>query len=186
MRLYVPLLFLTLVVSGLAANAAPVIDHDPDPIQLSPKGKEEAIYRTENTDKNWSVRVGYLSGAVSEARQAEQMTIYGVRFDFDKESLSTWQFEVMTGKDNFLHFVLGKKFYFPLETITMPYYKFSVGNMIDSTEGIGSVFNIKKVQAMAAVGLDDIFHWNQNLQGEVGASYALVGFQFEMSLGFAF
>lgn len=186
MRLYFPILFLTLVVSGLAANAAPIIDHQPDPIKISPKFQDEPIYSSERTERNWAARVGLLSGALSEARQSEQLYIYGFRYDFMKETLNTWQIEVMTGKGNFIHFVLGKKFYFQLETVTMPYYKFSMGNFIESTEGIGSVFNLKKIQAMAALGLDDIFRWNQRLQAEFGISYALVGPQFEVSLGVPF
>ncbi|WP_413290212.1 hypothetical protein [Bdellovibrio sp. HCB337] len=186
MRLYVPILFLTLVLSGFAANAAPVIDHQPSPIDISPKNKSEPIYGSSQIERNWSFRLGFIGGALKETNQAEQMYIYGLRYDFLKSSLSTWQGEFMIGKDNFIHLVVGKKFYFPLETQTMPYYKFAVGDLIDSTDGIGSVLNLKKIQAMAAVGIDDMFHWNQRLQGEIGVSYALVGPQLEMSLGFAF
>lgn len=186
MRLYVPFLFLTLVLNGFAANSAPVINHQPIPIEMSPKHKSEPIYGTTRVEQNWSFRLGYFGGAINEASQAEQMYLYGLRYDFFKESLSTWQGEVTLGENNFIHLVLGKKFYFPLETTTMPYYKFSVGNLIDSTDGIGAIFNFKKIQAMAAVGLDDLFHWDQKLQGEIGISYALVGPQFEFSLGFAF
>lgn len=186
MRLYVPILFLTLVLSGFVSRAAPKADLNPSPLTLSPNDKSDFIYSQEHTERNWSLRVGILAGAISETQKAAQVSMYGFRYDFLKTSLTSWQMEVMLGKDNFLHLVLGKKFYFPLETQTMPYYKFSLGNLIESTEGLGSIFNLKKMQAMAAVGLDDLFHWNQRLQGELAVSYALIGPQLEFSLGIAF
>lgn len=187
MRLYASILFLTLVVSGLAASAAPVMDDQPAPIEISPKEKTEPIFSTsENTERNWSIRLGFLGGALKETNQAEQLYFYGLRYDFLSEPLNTWALEITTAKDNFIHIVVGKKFYFPLEEVTKPYYKLSVGDLVDSTDGLGSILNIKKFQAMAAVGLDDLFSWDQHLQGEVGVSYALIGPQFEMSLGFAF
>lgn len=90
------------------------------------------------------------------------------------------------GKESFVHLVLGKKFYFPLEQVTLPYYKFAVGDLVDSTDGLGAIFNIKKIQAIAAVGLDDLFRLDQHLQFEIGVGYAIIGPQFEMSLGVAF
>lgn len=186
MRLYFLLLFLTLVVNGPSTIAAPLVESPLNPIKISPSAPFEPIYSSEKVERNWSFRIGQLGGAISENRQGEQLHIYGLRYDFLKESLSTWQFEVMKGHENFLHLVVGKKFYFPLETVTMPYYKYGVGNLIDSTVGIGSVINFKKIQGMAAVGLDDIFLLNQRLQGEIGIGFALIGPQFEISLGFAF
>lgn len=187
MRLYASTLFLTLVLNASAAFPAPVMDNQPGPIQISPKDQNEPIFSTvENTERNWSVRLGFLGGAFKETNQAEQLYFYGLRYDFLKEPLNTWSFELTTGKDNFLNLVVGKKFYFPLEEVTKPYYKFSVGDLVASTDGLGSIFNIKKLQAMAAVGLDDLFSWDQRLPGEIGVNYALIGPQFEVSLGFAF
>jgi hypothetical protein len=186
MRLSILILFLTLVVSGLAANAAPIVDHEPTRIEMSPKDKSEPIYSSEKVERNWSLRLGYLAGAMKETNQSEQLYFYGLRYDFLKESLSTWQIEVRGGKDNFIHIIVGKKFYFPLEQVTLPYYRFGIGDLVDSTEGLGSVFNLKKIQALAAIGLDDLFKWNQRLQGELGVSYALIGPQFELSVGLTF
>jgi len=187
MRLYASTFFLTLVLSGLAAFSAPVIDEQRPTIEISPKANIDPIYRSvDRTERNWSIRMGFLGGALKETNQAEQLYFYGIRYDFLREPLETWTFEITTAKDNFLHFVVGKKFYFPLEEVTLPYYKLSVGDLVDSTDGIGSIFNIKKIQAMTAVGMDDMFSWNRHLQGEIGVSYALIGPQFEISLGIAF
>lgn len=186
MRLYASIFFLTLVLSGLAAYSAPVIETQPPSIELSPKENSDPIFSSERTERNWSVRAGFIGGALKETNQSAQLYYYGLRYDFLREPLNTWEIEIATAKDNFIHLVVGKKFYFPLEDVTMPYYKFAVGDLIDSTDGLGSIFNIKKIQAMALVGLDDLFKLDQRLQGEVGVSYALIGPQFEMSLGFAF
>jgi hypothetical protein len=187
MRLYASIFFLTLVVSGLAASAAPTYSNEPAAIELSPKEKSEPIFSSsEKTERNWSVRAGFLGGALKETNQSAQLYFYGLRYDFLREPLSTWEIEATTAKDNFVHLVAGKKFYFPFEDVAMPYYKFAVGDLIDSTDGLGSIFNLKKMQAMAMVGLDDLFQWDQRLQAEIGVSYALIGPQFEMSLGFAF
>ncbi len=187
MRLCASIFFLTFVLNGLAARAAPVLESQPPPsIELSPKEKSDPIFRSDRTERNWSVRAGFLGGALKETNQSAQLYFYGLRYDFLREPLNTWEIEITTAKDNFLHLVVGKKFYFPLESVTMPYYKLAVGDLIDSTDGLGSILNLKKIQAMALVGLDDLFILDQRLQGEIGVSYAVIGPQFEISLGFAF
>jgi hypothetical protein len=186
MRLSIPILFLTLVVSGLSANAAPAIDREPSPIQMSPKDKSEPIYSLAKPELNWSLRLGLLTGVLKEPKLVEQLYFYGLRYDFRREALNTWQIEVDGAKDNFIHIVLGKKLYFPLGQDRMPYYKISVGDLINSTDGLGAVFNLKKFQAMAAIGFDDILEWNRHLEGEIGVSYALIGPQLEVSFGFGF
>jgi len=186
MRLYFPILFLTLVVSGLAANAAPMNDPQPNPIEMSPKQVGEPIYSTGRIERDWSARVGFLSGAISELNQTEQFPIYGLRYDVKKDIESAWQVEAMLGKGSFLHLVLAKKTYFPLERWMMPYYRYGVGDSVDFIDGLGSVLNIKCIQAVGAVGVDDILGWDQRLQAEMALSYALIGPQVEITLGFAF
>lgn len=187
MRLYASTFFLTLVLSAAAAFGAPTNETQPPTIELSPKERSEPIFSSrDHTERNWSVRLGFLGGALKETNQSEQLYYYGLRFDFLRETLSTWVIEFDTAKNNFLHISVGKKFYFPLESVTMPYYRLSVGDLIDSTDGLGAIFNPKKIQAIAAVGLDDMFKLNQRVQGELSLAYAIVGPQFEFSLGLAF
>jgi len=186
MRLYVNFLFLTLVLSGTAAISAPVIDHTPPSIEISPQDEVREIPSSRQDTHDWSLRLGFLGGALKESNQAEQLYFYGLRYSLQSETLRAWDLEITTGGNNFLHLVVAKKFYFPLETVTLPYYKFGIGDLVDSSENLASIFNFKKIQAMASVGLDDLFSWNQRLQGEIGVAYALVGPQFEASLGFAF
>ncbi|MGZ3748656.1 MAG: hypothetical protein ACXWRE_14620 [Pseudobdellovibrionaceae bacterium] len=186
MRLSILILFLTLVVNGLAAKAAPIKDHQPDPIEISPKDINEPIYATETAEHNWSLRAGLLEGALRDVAQTEQLFFLGLSYNFLKEPLRAWQIGVSGAKDNFLHFSVGRKFYFSTPHDTRPYYKFGVGELIDSTEGLGSVLNLKKIQALAFFGWEDLLEWNQNLQLEMGVSYALIGPQLEVSLGFGF
>lgn len=187
MRLYASTFFLTLVLNATAAFAAPVNDTQLPPIELSPKERSEPIYASvDKTERNWSVRFGFLGGALKETNQSEQLYFYGLRYDFMRETLSTWEFEFITAKNNFLHLSIGKKFYFPLEDVTLPYYRFSVGDLIDSTDGLGAILNPKKIQAVAAVGLDDLFSLNKRVQGEISLAYAIIGPQLEISLGLAF
>lgn len=187
MRLSASIYFLTLVLIGAAVHAAPVTDNRPSAISISPKAPGEPIYSDyEHIERNWSLRLGFLGGALSETKKSGQVYFYGLRRDFLQTTYSSWQVEVTTAVDNFMHLVIGKKFYFPLEDVTLPYYKFSAGQLISSTEGLGAIFNLKKTQAMAAIGLEDLFQWNKHLQAEIGVSYALVGPQLEFSFGWAF
>lgn len=186
MRLYVSILFLTLVVTSSISFAAPVIDHRPTPLQISPQQDTQDIIFEPASDRSWSLRLGLLNGALKETLPAEQLYFYGLRYGFLKKPLQKWEIEISTGGTHFLHLVIGKKFYFPLEDVTLPYYKFSIGDLIHSNENLGAVLNIKKIQAIAAVGLDDLFQWDRRLQGELAVSYAWVGPQLEASLGLAF
>jgi hypothetical protein len=187
MRVYVLILFLTLVLTHSVSHSAPTIDHTPLPIDVSPKNATD-VYSFEEKDpaKDWSLRLGFLGGTINETHQAEQIYYYGLRYDFLRDPFSACEGEVTIGKNNFVHIVIGKKMYFTLEEVTLPYYKLALGDLIDSMEGLGSIFNIKKIQAIAAVGLDDLFKWNRHLQGEIGIGYAVIGPQLEISLGIAF
>ncbi len=186
MRLYISLIFLTFVLPGHRAHSAPGFEYKPAPIEVSPKIPTEEVASFRSGFRDWSLRLGSLMGAFNETSTSGQLYFYGLRYSFQRQTLSAWELEVVTGGNNFLHITVGKKFYFPLEEVTMPYYKLSLGDLIDSSENLGSVFNIKKIQAMASIGLDDLFLWDQKIQTELGAAYALVGPQFEVSIGLAF
>ncbi|MBC7370753.1 MAG: hypothetical protein H7326_04260 [Bdellovibrionaceae bacterium] len=177
---------MTLVLSAPAAWTAPVVDHSPAPIEMSPKEPASEIPSDRKESRDWSLRTGFLGGALNEVDKAEQLYFYGVRYTLLRETLRAWDLEITTARKNFLHLKVAKKFYFTLETVTLPYYKFGAGDLVDSSENLASIFNFKKIQATAAIGLDDLFSWDQRLQGEIAVSYAIIGPQFEMSLGFAF
>jgi hypothetical protein len=133
-----------------------------------------------------SLRLGILSGSFNETHEQKILQFVAFRFDFNKTSFETWQGEIKLGSGNFVHLTVGKKFPFMLEQIGAPYYKFAAGNLLDSSEGLGSIFNFKKFQGIAAIGLDDFFLFHHRLQMELAASVAIVGAQLETSLGFAF
>lgn len=219
MRLSNWFLFLTLVLSGLQATAAPVVTHELDSIRTSPKSSpspkepntetnvdrstlqwetadpltldEKKIISsdargTDRADFDASLRIGYFSGVINETRDQKRLSFIAARFDFNKRTFETWQAELKFGSENFLHATLGKKFPFLLEQIGAPYYRFAGGAILDSSEGLGSIFNFKKLQAIAAIGLDDFFLLNNRLQMELAVGAAMLGPQFEASLGFAF
>ncbi len=186
MRLSISLIFLTFVLIGQIARSAPAFEYRPAPVKVSLNEPTDDVLPFRNVSYDWALRLGTLSGAFSETSSTDQLYYYGLRYSFYRQSLSSWELEISTGGNNFLHITAGKKFYFPLEEVTLPYYKISVGDLVDSSENLASVFNIKKIQAIAAVGLDDLFLWNQRLQGELAIGYALVGPQYEVSIGFAF
>lgn len=186
MRLYNCVFFLTFVLTQTPALSAPSFDYKPPTIGVSPKDSVEEIPSQHPEFRDWSLRLGLLGGKVTEAKSYDQLYYYGLRYSFFRETLSTWDFEITTGGSNFMHISLGRKFYFPLESVTLPFYRFAVGDLIDSSENLGSLFNIKKIQGLAAIGLDDLFLWNQHLQCEVSLAYAIIGPQLEFSLGLAF
>lgn len=186
MRLCLKFLFLTLVLSAPAAWSAPVIDHSPTPIDINPKDANELIELSREDSRDFSLRLGFLGGALNEVNHSQQLYFYGLRYSILRETLRAWDLEIATGGNHFLHLKVARKFYFPLESVTLPYYKIGIGDLVDSSENLVSIFNFKKVQALAAVGLNDLFSWNRYLQGEIAIGYAVVGAQLEFSLGFAF
>lgn len=217
MRVFFPILFVTLVLTLHFAQAAPSVDHDPEPIpgplhhtdsapqSLDPSARESLDWKSTSpltdTEKkevriesaepltksyNWSLRATFFGGAVSETNASEQTYVYGLRGDFNKDTAGTWQGEVDVNSQNLMLVSVARKNYFLLERVAMPYYRLGVGEIMDSSEGIGSVINLKKIQALAAVGLDDLFLFSQRLQCEAGVGFADIGPQFEFSLGIAF
>lgn len=159
------------------------------PAPLTPE--EEAILveeRRKSASKvfDTSFRLGIYSGIFDESRTQQIRQFAALRYDFNKTSSDTWQIEGKIGSKNFVHMMVGKKFPYLLEEVTAPYYRFAFGNLLDSTNGLGSIFNFKKFQAIAAIGLDDTFLFDHRLQLEIAVSAAIVGPQLEGSIGYAF
>lgn len=221
MRLYVRLLFLTLVLRAPALLAAPNSDslQAPPKTSLHPNSRppstpndsaneiekstlqwksapplspsEQALQREERKNQSsqeydHSLRLGIIAGKFTEGTAQTSANFLAFRQDFNKQSFETWQGELKLGSGNLVQITVGKKFQFLLEPVTSPYYKFAAGNLLSSTEGIGSVFNFKKFQAIVAVGLDDLFLLSHRWQLEGAVSIAVIGVQAEVSLGFAF
>lgn len=201
MRLCVLLLFLTLVAKpAMSWSAAPPPlwaatspnDDDsqwrsPAPLSRTDGGKVHRPYfPAEREDFDNALRAGIIVGDFSETGGKKNLQFAAYRRDFAKHPYETWQAELKVGSSQFLELSVGKKFYFPLEPVTAPYYRFAVGDLVLSPEGIGSVLNIKKFRAIAAVGLDDVFFLAHRLQFEIGVGTAIIGNQAELSLGFAF
>jgi hypothetical protein len=190
MRLSIRFFLLTLVLQASAAVAAPIIRHEIEPIDTSPKLEQPKISAQpgSNIIPNYdtSFRVGIISGVFDESREQRIRQFAALRFDFNKKSFETWQAEIKIGTNNFIHANVGRKTPFVLEEVTAPYYRFAVGNLLDSSEGIGSILNFKKFQAIAAIGMDDLFLLNHRLQAEFSAGATLIGAQVECSLGYAF
>jgi hypothetical protein len=137
-------------------------------------------------DFNYSVRVGNLVGQFNEGSGPKSLQFAALRFDFAKRPYEAWQGELKVGSNKFVEVSIGKKFNFPLEPVTEPYYRFAIGDLVESTEGFGSILNFKKFRAVAAIGLDDAFLLSHRLQVEAAVGAAIIGNQVELSIGFAF
>jgi hypothetical protein len=159
----------------------------PSPLSRTDAGKvHRSYFPAEREDFDNALRAGIIVGNFAETGGKKNLQFAAYRRDFAKHPYEAWQAELKVGSSQFLELSAGKKFYFPLEPVTAPYYRFAVGDLVLSPEGIGSVLNIKKFRAIAAVGLDDAFFLAHRLQFEIAIGTAMIGSQAELSLGFAF
>ncbi len=192
MRLLNWIFLLTLVLPASQSLAAPVVTHEIEPITGSPKldTNDMTLVKAGHDQSaqifDASLRVGIFSGVFDESQTKMIRQFVGLRYDFKKHFAETWQAELKLGNENFIHLMIGKKYWWVLEETTAPYYRFAAGNFLDSSNGLGSIFNFKKFQAIAAIGLDDAFLLNYRVQLELAAGFAIVGPQLEASIGFAF
>lgn len=103
--------------------------------------------------------------------------------DVDFDHGIDYGFEVLNS--NILTLQLAQRNYFTdYERLYLPYWKLGVGTAYLASEGVPTLFDLKKLNAYLSAGLGDLTNDNRKYFVEFGMGYSLIGLQMFISTGF--
>lgn len=175
MRVFLYLLFLTLVVSTLQSEAAPSTtttietsplsgESDPDLATIKPS---DALER-----KNFQIlaALGYQSGNYLERDVWTQGPYLLLRMSsIQKQAQPAWDFEVGLSSEELLSAGLGHRWYFAPDDIYLPYARLGGNAYLESSEGLTGLIEIRRWRVHAGIGAGETF------TGEVGTGFSVTG-----------
>ena len=186
MRVFLPLLFLTLVLSLSSAKAAPQtsttmettpysIKDDPDLARLDPSNR--AALPTAAI----SISLGFSGGNYLERDEYQQGPFLALRYmPLENNATPVWDYQLELNKDNLVGLSLGRRWYCCPGDSFMPYARVSVNMFLDSSAELASFAEIRRWRLRAAVGLGETF------VSEFGVGYAITGPDLYAQFGYHF
>ncbi|HEX7672897.1 MAG TPA: hypothetical protein VF412_01930 [Bdellovibrio sp.] len=184
MRVSVSILFLTLVVNALSAQAAPTTKTTLNPAPLSGQSDPLLADKTMSHDQlpstQLNLAVGFAGGDFLEGNEWRQGPTLALRYSpLDIEGLPQWDLEGQINKDNLVGAFLGKRFFITQDDY-LPYVRIAAGTFFDAKSEFANVVEIKRWRARAGLGIGAQFNF------ELGAGVAVTGIDMYGQLGYNF
>lgn len=186
MRVFFPLLFLTLVLSLPLAQAAPQtsttvettpysMEDDPDLARLDPS------HRASLPTAALSLSLGFSGGNYLERDEYQQGPFLALRYmPLEKETTPVWDYQLELTKDNLVGLSLGRRWYCCPGDPFQPYARASANLFLDSSAELASFAEIRRWRLRAAVGIGETF------VSEFGVGYAITGPDLYAQFGYHF
>ncbi|ASD62725.1 hypothetical protein B9G79_03650 [Bdellovibrio bacteriovorus] len=186
MRVFLSLLFLTLVVSSIQSLAAPTttttletspLSGEDDPDLASVKVSDFA----ERKEFMIQTSLGYQSGNYLERDEWTQGPYVALRFAFIKQSpLPVWDYELSYNTEEFLGLGLGHRWYFAEEDRYLPYARLGGNAYLESSDGVTGLIEIRRWRVHAGIGAGETF------TGEIGTGFSVTGPDIYAQFGYNF
>ena len=187
MRVFINLLFLTLVLLSGRCFAAPNASSELTPIPLDTTPINSPIWPRDVSPYNISVYAGFSGGTFFEADENLATSSLGLRFSYDTDLDHSWDYNAeINSPDNLIGLHVGRRNFIFSTSELMPYYKWAVGTHFKGSDGLSNFVEIKRWQARASAGIGDLFHLQQHLYVEAGLGVAVVGIEYFAVLGLNF
>lgn len=187
MRVFIRLLFLTLVLAGFTAVAAPEVKSEQSPLPLDATPIRDFGERASVSPYNLALYGGFAGGNLFEADEKIAGSVWGLRFSVDRDEDTAWDTSAEVDlPDNLIGLHVGRRSAFLTLSDFRPYYKLAVGTHLKGSDGLANFAEIKRWQARASLGFADLFGDDEPLYLEAGVGMAVVGFETFIQLGLNF
>lgn len=184
MRVFLPLIFLTLVVSSLTTLAAPqtktTLETQPltgenDPLlgSITP-----AMIAAKPTFL-LNVSVGFEGGNYLERDEYEQGPYIAFRYMPLNHDLPDWDYQVEVNKANLIGLGVGRRWY-ATEELYQPFVRLSANMILDSKGELGGLVEIRRLRLRGSMGVGETF------TAEFGVGYAITGPDLFAQFGYNF
>lgn len=185
MRVFLPLLFLTLVLSSFATLAAPQTTTTLETTPLS--AEDDPLLATVDPSMIQarstfllSASLGFAGGNYLEGDEYQQGPLFALRYMPLKDSLPAWDYQIEVNNDNFIGISVGRRWYCCPEEVYMPYVRASANMFVDGSDEIGGLVEIRRLRLRGSIGVGETFI------SEFGVGYAITGPDLFAQFGYAF
>jgi hypothetical protein len=184
MRLFIPAIFLTLVVSISVGFAATTPRTTLDTQPLSPESDpylsdKAASLRTPAPTWQVSLGLGYTGGNELERDEWAQGPTFAIRFSsLQHRGQPIWDYHFEVNKDNLVGAFVGDRWYCCENDRFNPYFRAAVGTYFDASDEIGNIVAMKRFRARGSFGIGEDFFT------EMGAGLAVTGPDLFLLLGY--
>lgn len=182
MRVFVPVLFLTLVLATCVSNAAPdtTKKFESSPFQIP----EEEILATSTVPASpfrFQSGLAFSSGQLIEPNESSSQFSFAA--NFRQKKYGTGELDLFVTQSNLVGIFPGVRFEFGEDSIQRAYSKLSTGMYLVPDEGFVNFITIRRLQLRAALGFDNLLDLNHRLAAEVGVGASLVGAEIFTQIG---
>ncbi len=178
MRVFIFHLFLTLVVIPNFSWSAPDIKDTMQPKTLDSENLVIAPWEVKNKTSGFSGYLGVTSGNFYEVDRNFTAAILGLRYVHEISFENNLDYDAqLLPQENMIGIYVGKRFFIQSISEMIPYYKVAFGTHIKSSEFIAGLFEIKRIQARASLGINNAFRTHEKMYAELGFAYAVVGIE---------
>ena len=174
MRVFIPSIFLTLVLSASVGFSATTPRTTLDSQSLSTESDpylsdRAASIRTPAPTWQMSLGVGFTGGNELENDEWAQGPTFALRISaLTPHNLPVWDYHLEVNKDNLVGIFLGRRWYLENDRFN-PYFRVAAGTFLDASEEIGNIVQIKRFRARGSAGLGEDFFT------EAGVGLAVTG-----------
>lgn len=185
MRVFLPLFFLTLVLSGFATLAAPQTTTTLETTPLSAEDDPLLATVTPSMIKDrptfyLNTSVGFAGGNYIESDEYHQGPFLALRYIPMNESLPVWDYQVEVNKANFVGISVGRRWYCCPEETYMPYVRASANMFLEGSGELGGLVEIRRLRLRGSIGFGESFI------SEFGVGYAITGPDIFAQFGYNF
>lgn len=183
MRVFIPVIFLTLVLSASLGFSATTPRTKLDSQSLSTESDpylsdRAASIRTPAPTWQISLGAGFTGGNALENDEWVQGPTFAIRFSALKlNNLPVWDYHFEVNKDNLVGVFVGRRWYLENDRFN-PYVRAAVGTYLDGSEEVGNIVQIKRFRARGSMGVGEDFFT------EAGVGLAVTGPDLYLLIGY--
>lgn len=185
MRVFLPLLFLTLVVSSHSAMSAPQTTTTVETSPFSAKEDPELAHldpeqRNSRPTSIFNFSLGFAGGNFLERDEYQQGVFFALRYIPLEDDKQVWDYQLEVNKDNLVGGALGRRWYCCPGDTFEPYVRASANLFLKGSGELGGIAELRRWRLRGAVGIGETFI------SEFGVGYAITGPDLYAQFGYNF
>ena len=176
MRVFISLLFLTLVLMVEIISAAPETTKkiESSAFELN---DEEILATTDLPLPKYRLQTSLFASSGHLIEPDEASTQVAAAFNLRQKRYGTGELDLIVTTQNLVGIFPGVRVRLGEDSVQRAYSKFSTGMYLVPDEGFVNFITIRRLQVRAAVGFDNFLDLDHRLSAEVGVGVSLIGLE---------
>lgn len=187
MRVFINLLFLTFVLASSIGTAAPNTSNNVKPSEFNSNPIPAPLWKHDQSPYRFSLYGGFSGGNFFDADKTLATALLGFRFSYRTNEDHAWDYNAeVKSPENLIALHFGKRYSILSTSAFAPYYKLAAGTQLKADNALANFVEIKRWQARASGGFNNLFNSDYPLYAEAGLGIAVVGLEYFAILGVDF